>query len=62
ADAEVATVVGHEVGHAIARHSAEQITKNLWVAILQIVILQFIYMPDLINTVSTLLLRLPFSR
>ncbi|XP_066322546.1 LOW QUALITY PROTEIN: mitochondrial metalloendopeptidase OMA1-like [Miscanthus floridulus] len=62
ADAEVATVLGHEVGHAIARHAAEQITKNLWVAILQIVILQFIYMPDLINMVSTLLLRLPFSR
>ncbi|OEL18126.1 hypothetical protein BAE44_0020854 [Dichanthelium oligosanthes] len=51
-----------EVGHAIARHSAEQITKNMWVAILQIVALQFIYMPDLINTMSTLLLRLPFSR
>jgi len=62
ADAEVATVLGHEVGHAIARHAAEQITKNMWVAILQIIALQFIYMPDLINTMSTLLLRLPFSR
>ncbi|CAN6253371.1 unnamed protein product [Urochloa humidicola] len=62
ADAEVATVLGHEVGHAIARHAAEQITKNMWVAILQLVVLQFIYMPDLINTMSTLLLRLPFSR
>ncbi|KAL6911451.1 hypothetical protein ACP4OV_000256 [Aristida adscensionis] len=62
ADAEVATVLGHEVGHAIARHSAEQITKNMWFGILQIIILQFIYMPDLINTMSTLLLRLPFSR
>lgn len=62
ADAEIATVIGHEVGHAIARHSAEQITKNMWLGILQIVILQFIYMPDLINTMSTLLLRLPFSR
>ncbi|KAJ1280924.1 hypothetical protein BS78_04G269200 [Paspalum vaginatum] len=62
ADAEVATVLGHEVGHAIARHAAEQITKNMWVAILQIVILQFIYMPDILNAMSTLLLRLPFSR
>ncbi|KAL6635087.1 hypothetical protein ACP70R_027758 [Stipagrostis hirtigluma subsp. patula] len=62
AEAEVATVLGHEVGHAIARHSAEQITRNMWFAILQIVILQFIYMPDLVNTMSTLLLRLPFSR
>ncbi|KAK3159028.1 hypothetical protein QOZ80_2AG0144770 [Eleusine coracana subsp. coracana] len=62
ADAEVATVLGHEIGHAIARHAAEQITKNMWLGILQIVLLQFIYMPDLINTMSTLLLRLPFSR
>nr|CAD1826746.1 unnamed protein product [Ananas comosus var. bracteatus] len=61
-DAEIATVIGHEVGHAIARHSAEMITKNLWFAILQLILLQFIFMPDLINAMSTLLLRLPFSR
>ncbi|XP_006649023.2 mitochondrial metalloendopeptidase OMA1 [Oryza brachyantha] len=61
-DAEIATVLAHEVGHAIARHSAEMITKNMWFWVLQIVILQFIYMPDLINAMSTLLLRLPFSR
>ncbi|KAG8072288.1 hypothetical protein GUJ93_ZPchr0006g45484 [Zizania palustris] len=51
-----------EVGHAIARHSAEKVTQNMWFAILQIVILQFIYMPDVINAMSTLLLKLPFSR
>ncbi|KAF0932551.1 hypothetical protein E2562_010433 [Oryza meyeriana var. granulata] len=61
-DAEIATVLAHEVGHAIARHSAEMITKNMWFWILQIIILQFIYMPDVINAMSTLLLRLPFSR
>ncbi|XP_052141270.1 mitochondrial metalloendopeptidase OMA1-like [Oryza glaberrima] len=61
-DAEIATVLGHEVGHAIARHAAEMITKNLWFWILQIVIMQFIYMPDMINAMSTLLLKLPFSR
>ncbi|KAF8729538.1 hypothetical protein HU200_017479 [Digitaria exilis] len=61
-DAEVAAVLAHEVGHAIARHAAEKITKTMWVAILQIILLQFIYMPDLINAMSTLLLRLPFSR
>nr|CAD1826732.1 unnamed protein product [Ananas comosus var. bracteatus] len=61
-DAEIATVIGHEVGHAIARHSAEMITKNLWFAILQLILLQFIFMPDVINAMSTLLLRLPFSR
>lgn len=62
ADAEVATVLGHEVGHAIARHAAEKITKSMWVAILQLVILQFIYMPDVINAMSNLLFNLPFSR
>ncbi|KAG5558458.1 hypothetical protein RHGRI_008406 [Rhododendron griersonianum] len=50
-----------EVGHAVARHSAEGITKNLWFAILQLILYQFV-MPDLVNTMSTLFLRLPFSR
>ncbi|XP_015877852.1 mitochondrial metalloendopeptidase OMA1 [Ziziphus jujuba] len=60
-DAEIATIIGHEVGHAVARHSAEGITKNLWFAILQLILYQFV-MPDLVNTMSTLFLRLPFSR
>ncbi|KAK6926331.1 Peptidase M48 [Dillenia turbinata] len=60
-DAEIATIIGHEVSHAIARHAAEQITKNLWLAIIQLVLYQFIT-PDMVNAMSTLLLRLPFSR
>ncbi|XP_061358676.1 mitochondrial metalloendopeptidase OMA1 [Gastrolobium bilobum] len=60
-DAEIATIIGHEVGHAVARHSAEGITKNLWFAILQLVLYQFV-MPDIVNTMSSLFLRLPFSR
>lgn len=51
-----------KVAHAIARHSAEMITKSLWLAIVQLILLQFFFMPDLINAMSTLLLRLPFSR
>lgn len=56
------SLVTTQVGHAIARHSAEMITKNLWFAVLQLIILQFVFMPDIISTMSNLLLRLPFSR
>lgn len=45
----------------MARHAAEGMTKNLWFAILQLVLYQFV-MPDIVNTMSTLFLRLPFSR
>ncbi|KAL8148188.1 mitochondrial metalloendopeptidase OMA1 [Apium graveolens] len=58
---EIATIIGHEVGHVVARHGAEGITKNLWFAILQLILYQFV-MPDLVNSMSHLLLRLPFSR
>ncbi|KAL0317686.1 UNVERIFIED_CONTAM: Mitochondrial metalloendopeptidase OMA1 [Sesamum angustifolium] len=61
ADTEIATIIGHEVGHAVARHSAEQISKNLWLTILQLILYQF-FMPDIVNTMSHLFLRLPFSR
>jgi len=61
-DAEIATVISHEVGHAVARHAAEGMTSNLWFAILQIIILQFIGMPDVVHAMSNLLLKLPFSR
>ncbi|CAN0891611.1 Mitochondrial metalloendopeptidase OMA1 [Linum grandiflorum] len=60
-DAEIATVVGHEIAHAVARHTAEKITKNVWFTILQIVLLQFIT-PDIAQTMSNLFLSLPFDR
>ncbi|CAM0944308.1 unnamed protein product [Alopecurus aequalis] len=61
-DVEIATVISHEIGHAIARHVPEMLTRGMGLTILQLIVLQFIYMPDLINTMSNLLLRLPFSR
>ncbi|XP_026380248.1 uncharacterized protein LOC113275038 isoform X1 [Papaver somniferum] len=61
-DAEIATVISHEVGHVVARHGAEQISNNMWLTILQIILLQFVGMPDLVNLTSQLFLRLPFSR
>ncbi|KAI8007636.1 Mitochondrial metalloendopeptidase OMA1 [Camellia lanceoleosa] len=60
-DPEIATIIGHEVGHAVARHIAEGITKNIWFVMLQLILFQFI-MPDLVYTMSTLFLKLPFSR
>nr|XP_010917499.1 LOW QUALITY PROTEIN: uncharacterized protein LOC105042099 [Elaeis guineensis] len=61
-DAEIATVIGHEVGHCVARHVAEMISKNLWFTLLQLILLQFLAMPDLISAMSNLVLRLPHSR
>ncbi|KAK1304822.1 hypothetical protein QJS10_CPB11g00514 [Acorus calamus] len=61
-DAEIATIISHEVGHAVARHIAEGITKNLWFAVLQLIVLQFVGAPQLVDAMSNLLLRLPFSR
>nr|GMD00605.1 Mitochondrial metalloendopeptidase [Ipomoea batatas] len=60
-DVEIATILGHEVAHAVARHAAEGMTKHLWFAIIQLILYQFV-MPDIVNTMSALFLRLPFSR
>lgn len=60
-DPEIATVLGHEVGHAVARHSAEMLTKSMWLVLIELVLFQFIT-PDLVVAMSSLLLRLPFSR
>lgn len=45
----------------MARHNAEGITKNLWFAILQL-ILYLLFIPDIVNIISSLFLHLPFSR
>ncbi|KAL6131930.1 hypothetical protein ACLB2K_070303 [Fragaria x ananassa] len=37
-DAEIAMVIAHEVGHTVARHQAELVTKFLWLAFQQLVL------------------------
>ncbi|XP_040247429.1 mitochondrial metalloendopeptidase OMA1-like [Aegilops tauschii subsp. strangulata] len=61
-DAEIATVLGHEVAHAIARHAAEKLTKHMWIFMLTVFLLIFIDAPDLIDKLTEYLLGLPFSR
>ncbi|KAI4967201.1 hypothetical protein ZWY2020_029530 [Hordeum vulgare] len=62
-DAEIAaTVLGHEVGHAVARHTAEELTKNMWIMMLAVFLEIFIDAPKLIDKLTEYLLRLPFSR
>ncbi|MCO5568009.1 hypothetical protein L7F22_021705 [Adiantum nelumboides] len=59
---EIATVLGHEVAHVVARHSAERMTRHLFVTLVQLFLLAFLYAPDLLQSMSMLFLELPFSR
>lgn len=59
---DTAVLLGVQVGHAVARHSAEALTHNLFIVALQLIVLSVFYVPGLVNSVSELLLRLPFSR
>ncbi|KAM0879658.1 hypothetical protein ACQ4PT_034081 [Festuca glaucescens] len=61
-DAEVAAVLGHEVGHVIARHTAEAASKSLLSMFVRIGVRQFFDNPSLVKCVSKLLLELPCSR
>lgn len=61
-DTEIATVLGHEVGHVVGRHVAEKLTRGFWLGFLQLIILSFVYVPGLISSTSNLLVALPFSR
>ncbi|RYR05798.1 hypothetical protein Ahy_B06g085609 [Arachis hypogaea] len=47
-----------EVGHALARHTAEYMTKRLWFAILQFILYRFVT-PEIVTIMSSLFLRLP---
>ncbi|GAA0186061.1 metalloprotease [Lithospermum erythrorhizon] len=61
-DAEIATVVGHEIGHAIARHGSEGITCNLWMIILMLGLHLLFNAPEVISKTCKYLLALPHSR
>lgn len=61
-DAAIATVLGHEVAHVVARHGAERLTRNLFLTLMELFVLSFFYAPDLVRSVSALFLELPFSR
>ncbi|XP_044415598.1 mitochondrial metalloendopeptidase OMA1 isoform X1 [Triticum aestivum] len=61
-DAEIAAVLGHEVAHAIARHTAEGLTKNMWILMLTVFLGIFIDEPKMIDKLAKYLLSLPFSR
>ncbi|KAI3883905.1 hypothetical protein MKX03_017368 [Papaver bracteatum] len=41
-DAEIATIIAHEVGHLVARHKAEFVSKFMWLIILKVVPKPFI--------------------
>ncbi|KAI3890538.1 hypothetical protein MKW92_025314 [Papaver armeniacum] len=62
-DAEIATIIGHEVGHVVARHAAEIISINMCFQILKMTLR--ILLADLmtnLNELDNYLLDLPFSR
>lgn len=62
-DAQLAAVMAHEVGHAIARHSAERVTRQAIVQFgTQAIGARYPAMTDILAQASTLGLILPFSR
>ncbi|XP_020157532.1 mitochondrial metalloendopeptidase OMA1-like [Aegilops tauschii subsp. strangulata] len=61
-DAEIATVLGHEIAHVIARHIAETFTKNMWTAILRALMTIDTDDSKMVNDLTEYVLTLPFSR
>lgn len=56
------TVWYEQVAHVVARHSAERLTRHLFMTVVELFILAFFYAPDLVQYASALFLDLPFSR
>nr|BBE27824.1 Oma1-like protein [Beta vulgaris subsp. vulgaris] len=60
-DAELATIIAHQVGHAVARHEAEDSTAFFWLLIsLNVILFKILFTePEFANARSKLLLRHP---
>ncbi|GFP84752.1 mitochondrial metalloendopeptidase oma1 [Phtheirospermum japonicum] len=64
-DAEVATIVGHEVAHAVARHVAEAITEYKFRTGFQLLLYKFFMPDDIANKMTNgpdFFPKLPFSQ
>ncbi|KAK1286750.1 hypothetical protein QJS10_CPB20g00980 [Acorus calamus] len=61
-DAEIATIIGHEVGHAVARHMAEMVIKELWFFMYAFLIRMLTGNAKLAKERTDVLVRFPLSR
>jgi len=63
-DDGMAAVLGHEIAHQLARHSAEKVSLNLAIGVVQLVLSLIVGMnvDQLSHTLFGLLLELPYSR
>ena len=62
-DAQLATVLGHEVGHAIARHGAERVSQGMLTQLGEIGIgIETGIPPELSSQLANVLITLPYSR
>lgn len=61
-DNELATVLGHEIAHVVARHSAEKVTNEIFFTMLKIALLVLIDFTSVISATVAIGLELPFSR
>ncbi|KAI3944424.1 hypothetical protein MKW98_006585 [Papaver atlanticum] len=68
-DAEIATILAHEVGHVVARHAAESISHAMWFVILLVLLVQYVDISLLTGSLGKplgeaykYLLQLPVSR
>lgn len=60
-DAEIATIIAHEMAHVVARHDAEKATKTVGLKIIERILRMFAK-PDRVDTLSSHYLWLPLCR